>query len=47
MSFGHRLGNLAAGQRERLETDIAGRFEAQTVDGIIPVPSHARIVVGW
>ncbi|MBK1841570.1 methyltransferase domain-containing protein [Azospirillum sp. YIM B02556] len=46
MSFGHRLADLTAGRRERLEADIARRFAAQAVDGIVPVPSHARIAVG-
>lgn len=46
MSFGHRLGGLTAEQRNALETDIARRFDARAVDGIVPVPSHARIVVG-
>lgn len=47
MSFGHRLGGLDAERRGALEADIARRFDAQAVDGIVPVPSHARIVVGW
>lgn len=47
MSFGHRLGGLSAERRKALEEDIARRFDAQAVDGIVPVPSHARIVVGW
>lgn len=47
MSFGHRLGGLSAERRKALEQDIAKRFDAQAVDGIVPVPSHARIVVGW
>lgn len=47
MSFGHRLGSLDAERRGALEADIARRFDAQAVDGIVPVPSHARIVVGW
>lgn len=46
MSFGHRLGGLTAEQRNALETDIARRFGAGAVEGIVPVPSHARIVVG-
>ncbi len=46
MSFGHRLGGLSAERRKALEADIARRFDAQAVDGIVPVPSHARIVVG-
>ena len=46
MSFGHRLGGLGAERRKALEDDIAKRFDAQAVDGIVPVPSHARIVVG-
>lgn len=46
MSFGHRLGGLSAEQRGALEADIARRFDAQAVDGVVPVPSHARIVVG-
>lgn len=46
MSFGHRLGGLDTTQRDALEADIARQFDAQAVDGIVPVPSHARIVVG-
>ncbi|MBY6261644.1 methyltransferase domain-containing protein [Azospirillum sp. 412522] len=47
MSFGHRLAGLSAEQRVTLEADIDRRFDAQAVGGIVPVPSHARIVVGW
>ncbi|PWC37605.1 class I SAM-dependent methyltransferase [Azospirillum sp. TSO35-2] len=47
MSFGHRLGGLPADRRAALEADIAARFAAKAVDGVVPVPSHARIVVGW
>ncbi|WP_244433546.1 class I SAM-dependent methyltransferase [Azospirillum sp. B506] len=47
MSFGHRLGALSVGERRDLEADIARRFDAQAVDGIVPVPSHSRIVAGW
>ncbi|WP_247877742.1 class I SAM-dependent methyltransferase [Azospirillum thiophilum] len=47
MSFGHRLGGLGVDRRTALEADIARHFEAQAVNGVVPVPSHARIVVGW
>ncbi|BAI71892.1 menaquinone biosynthesis methyltransferase [Azospirillum sp. B510] len=47
MSFGHRLGDLSAERRSALEADIARRFDARAVDGVVPVPSHARIVVAW
>ncbi|MBP2303109.1 class I SAM-dependent methyltransferase [Azospirillum picis] len=46
MSFGHRLDGLPPDRRAAIEADIARRFAAQAVDGIVPVPSHARIVVG-
>lgn len=46
MSFGHRLGGLPAAERAALEQDIAARFAAQAVDGVVPVPAHVRIICG-
>lgn len=46
MSFGHRLGGLPAAERAALESDIAARFAAQAVDGVVPVPAHVRIICG-
>lgn len=46
MSFGHRLGGLTTERRAALEADIAGRFAARAVDGMVPVPAHVRIVTG-
>lgn len=46
MSFGHRLGGLHADERAALEADIAARFAARAVDGVVPVPAHVRIVTG-
>lgn len=46
MSFAQRLSGLSAAERAALDADIDRRFAARALGGTVPLPVHARIVVG-